>query len=333
MQATIKHVAQAAGVSPSTVSRVLTGDVRISEPTRQRVQQAMNQLGYHPNAIARSLVRQSSRTIGLVMSRPARTAMAIPFYPEIIGGIAEMATSAGYHVLLVSSDSREQEYSLALDLLRHRKVEGIVHLASRVQDKLISALVGEHFPAVVIGRVPGMNIPCVNNDNVAAARMAVEHLLGRGLARVAFVGGSPDLVVTCDRLEGYRQALKGYGITPQDEWVVFTESSVAAAMIAAGQLFEGTVAPTGIFAMDDTIAAGILKAAHRRGLHVPRDLAVVGFNDDPIADFVEPALTTVRIPIFEMGRQAAGMLLQIIQAGNAPDNIVVPAELIVRHSS
>lgn len=333
MQVTIKHVAQAAGVSPSTVSRVLTGDVRISRPTRQRVQQAMDQLGYHPNAIARSLVRQTSKTIGLVMSRPARTAMAIPFYPEIIGGITEMATSAGYHVLLVSSDSREQECSQALDLLRHRKVEGIIHLASRVHDKLISALIGERFPAVVIGRVPGMNIPCVNNDNVAAARMAVEHLFGRGFDRVAFVGGSRDLVVTCDRLEGYRQALADRGISLRDEWVVFSESSVEAGMNAAEQLLRGTEAPSAVFAMDDTIAAGILKAAHKRALRVPWDLAVVGFNDDPVADFVEPALTTVRIPIYEMGRQAAGMLLQMVQTGNTPDNIVVPAELIVRNST
>lgn len=332
MAVTIKEVARFAGVSASTVSRVLTEDPRISEPTRQRVRRAMADLGYHPNAIAQSLVRQSSDTIGLVMSRPARAAMAIPFYPEIIGGITERATLSRYHVLLVSSTSREDESAQAMSLLRNRKVEGLIHLASRVSDKLIDSLIEERFPFVVIGRVPDRQVPFVNNDNVAAARMAVAHLLDEGFKDIAFIGGSPDLVVTIDRLEGYRRELETRRIPLRPEWIACSESTITAGAAAAERLLSLSPKPQAVFAMDDTIAAGVLKAATKMGLRVPDDLAVVGFNDDPVSGFVEPGLTTVRIPIFEMGCQAVRMLLEIIQTGKAPGNVVVPAELVVRQS-
>ncbi|HCT36807.1 MAG TPA: LacI family transcriptional regulator, partial [Firmicutes bacterium] len=185
MPVTIKHVAAEAGVSASTVSRVLTGDCRISEPTRQRVLQVMEQLGYHPNAIARSLVNQKSNTIGLVLSRAPRTAMAIPFFAELIGGITEQAYADKHHVLLVSSISREEECSQVLNLFRNKRVEGVIHAASRMDDTLISALAQEGFPFVVIGRVPGSDVPSVNNDNIAAADMAVTHLLDQGYTRIA----------------------------------------------------------------------------------------------------------------------------------------------------
>ena len=332
MPVTLKHVAEEAGVSVSTVSRVATGDSRISEPTRAKVRAAMARLGYHPNAIARSLVRQKSNTIGLVLSRSPRIAMSIPFFPEIIGGISEYATSERYHVLLVSSASRDEECSQVLQLLRHRRVEGVIHLASRVQDKLIEVLREEEFPFVVIGRVPGVQVPCVNNDNVAAAEMAVTHLLEQGYTTVACVGGSPDLVVTCDRLQGYYNALAGYELEIRNDWVVCSESTAEAGFSAGMKLLSGLDRPRAVFAMDDTLAAGVLKAAKRLGLAVPERVAIVGFNDDPLSSLLEPALTTVRIPIFEMGRQAARMLIEAIH-GAVPADVVVPAELVVRQSS
>lgn len=333
MPVTIKHVAEAAGVSASTVSRVLTGDVRISEPTRERVRKAISDLGYHPNAIARSLVRQTSNTIGLVMSRPPRAAMAIPFYPEIIGGITEYATLQKYNVMLVSSNSRDDECAQAMQLLRNRKVEGIIHLASRVHDRLITTLSGEKYPFVVIGRMPGLDVPIVNNDNIADAAMAVGHLMDEGYRRIAFVGGSPDLVVTCDRLEGYRQALASRGIAVRNEWIICSESTMEAGMTAAARLLALIDRPEAVFAMDDTMAAGVLNAANKLGYRVPGDLAVMGYNDDPVSSYVEPPLTTVRIPIYEMGRQAARLLIMAIEGGTRPPGVVMPAELIVRQST
>lgn len=348
MPVTIKHVAAEAKVSASTVSRVLTGDSRISEPTRQRVLKAMEQLGYHPNAIARSLVNQKSDTIGLVLSRAPRTAMAIPFFAELIGGISEQAYADKHHVLLVSSLSREEECSQVLNLFRNRRVEGVIHAASRMDDPLVSALEQEGFPFVVIGRVPGSDVPSVNNDNIAAADMAVTHLLDQGYLRIACVGGSPDLVVTFDRLQGYKNALTRRGIEIRKEWIICTESTMQAGM-AAGEKLLGTAAteepgkarearshgerPDAIFAMDDTLAVGVLKSARQYGIKCPEELGLIGFNDDPISSIMEPALSTVRIPIFEMGRQAAKMLIHGIEHEFTGKNRIVPAELVIRQSS
>lgn len=332
MPVTLKDVARAAGVSVSTVSRVVTGDSRISETTRGKVRTAMADLDYHPNAIARSLVRQQSNTIALVMSRSPRLAMSIPFFPEIIGGIAEYVAAERYHVMLVSSDSREEECRQVLQLLRHRRVEGVIHLASRVRDELIEGLLGERFPFVVLGRVPGREIPSVNNDNVAAAEMAVNHLLDQGFRQVACVGGSADLVVTGDRLEGYRRALTERGIPVRPDWIICTESTAEAGRAAAERLLAMAERPRAVFAMDDTLAAGVLKGARTLGLAVPEQVAIVGFNDDLLSSLLEPALTTVRIPIFEMGREAARMLIEIIH-GASPHSVTMPAELIVRQSS
>jgi len=331
--ATIKDVAKAAKVSYSTVSRVLTGDSRISEPTRNKVQRAMEQLGYHPNAIARSLVRRKSNTIGLVLSRSPRLVMSIPFFPEIIGGITEYATSQKYHVLLISSASREDEFAQVFQLLRHKQVEGVIYLTSHMQDELIDALCEEGSPFVVIGRVPGSAAPSVNNDNIAAAEMAVSHLLDQGYTRIAFVGGSPDLVVTRDRMEGYANALTRRSIAVLSDLVACMESTTEAGFAAAERLLALPDRPQAVFAMDDTLAAGVLRSARRRELRVPDELAVVGFNDDPVSSLIDPPLTTVRIPIFEMGQQAARMLIDFIHQGVSPHSVVMPAELIVRQSS
>ncbi|HBL49718.1 MAG TPA: LacI family transcriptional regulator [Firmicutes bacterium] len=333
MPVTIKHVAAEAGVSASTVSRVLTGDCRISEPTRQRVLQVMEQLGYHPNAIARSLVNQKSNTIGLVLSRAPRTAMAIPFFAELIGGITEQAYADKHHVLLVSSISREEECSQVLNLFRNKRVEGVIHAASRMDDTLISALAQEGFPFVVIGRVPGSDVPSVNNDNIAAADMAVTHLLDQGYTRIACVGGSPDLVVTMDRLQGYKNALTRRGIEIRKEWVICSESTTLAGAAASEKLLGQADRPDAIFAMDDTLAVGVWKGARKFGINCPEELGIIGFNDDLISSIMEPALSTVRIPIFEMGRQAAKMLIRGIQNEFTGKNRIVPAELVIRQSS
>lgn len=340
MPVTIKHVAAGAGVSASTVSRVLTGDRRISEPTRRRVLEVMEQMGYHPNAIARSLVNQKSNTIGLVLSRTPRAAMAIPFFAELIGGITEQAYADKHHVLLVSSLSREEECSQVLNLFRNKRVEGVIHAASRMDDPLVSAMEQEGFPFVVVGRVPGSDVPSVNNDNIAAADMAVTHLLDQGYSRVACVGGSPDLVVTFDRLQGYKNALARRRIEVRKDWVICSESTTLAGMAAGEKLLEpGRAAeeqgerPDAIFAMDDTLAVGVLKSARQYGINCPEDLGLVGFNDDMISSIMEPALSTVRIPIFEMGRQAAKMLIRGIEHEFTGKNRIVPAELVVRQSS
>lgn len=292
----------------------------------------MEKLGYHHNAIARSLVSRSSRTIGLIMSRAASLALLNPFFPEVIRGISDAAQPAQYHLLLSSSPTHAEERQEALAMLRHRRVDGVILLASWLNDQLIHDLLREEFPFVVVGRVPGHDdLPAVNNDNVRAAELAVDHLLDLGYSEVAFVAGDPNLVVTADRLEGYRTALGRRGIPFRPDWVVYTEFSVEGGGRALDRLWEAKPKPRAVFATDDILAIGLIQAAKARGLRVPEDVAVVGFNDSAAAPWLDPPLTTVRIPIYEMGRTAASLLIDLMQ-GRPVKSVVLPAELAVRRS-
>lgn len=298
----------------------------------------MRQMGYHPNAIARSLVRQSSFTIGLMMSRSAEQALLNPFFPEIIRGISTVAREFQYSLLLSTASTLEQEHTECLQMLRARRVDGVILLASRTRDPLVEDLLAEQYAFVVVGRVPGRErVYWVNNDNVAAAREAVNHLILRGHRDIGFVGGPADFVVTQDRLEGYRQALAARGLRFNPQLVQHSDFSRESGYAAARLLLHGAPGrprPTAIFAMDDVLALGVLQAAHDLGLQVPGDVAVVGFNDIPLAPYLSPPLSSVRIPIYNMGQEAARLLITVLQGGQpSVPQIVLPAELVVRASS
>jgi len=332
---TIKDVARAAGVSPSTVSRVISDHPRISQATKERVRRVMKELGYHPNAIARSLVTQSSRTIGLVLSRAAETALANPFFPEVIRGIGAVANQARYALLLSTSLTPQEELDECVEMLESHRVDGVILLASRVKDRLVARLVQEGHPFVVVGRVPqGEGVWWVNTDNTQAAREAVEHLLALGHRRIGCLAGDPDYLVTQDRVAGYRQALEEAGIPFDPHLVRYTDFSRDQGWAAARELLQQTPQPTAFFATDDLLAWGAVQAAGDLGLAVPGQVSVVGFNDDPLSAYVAPPLTTVRVPIFELGRVAAQLLLERLQNPDAPARqVLVPTELVVRRST
>ncbi|BAS27006.1 LacI family DNA-binding transcriptional regulator [Limnochorda pilosa] len=335
MPVTIKDVARSAGVSPSTVSRVISDHPRISQGTKERVRRAMKELGYHPNAIARSLVTQSSRTLGLVMSRAAEAALANPFFPEVIRGIGSVANQARYALLLSTSLTPRQELEECQEMLESHRVDGLVLLASRVEDRLVTRLARRGYPFVVVGRVPeDQEVWWVNNDNAAAAREAVEHLLGLGHRRVGCLAGAPEYLVTQDRVTGYRQALEAHGLPFDPELVRFTDFSREQGSQAARGLLGLPDPPTAFFATDDLLAWGALQVASDLGLQVPRDLSVVGFNDDPMSGYLNPPLTTVRVPIFELGRVAARLLLERLHDPASPvQHVLVPTHLVPRAST
>lgn len=338
---TVKDVAERAGVSPSTVSRVIANHPRISEATKQRVRAVMRELNYYPNAIARSLVRQRSQTIGVSLSRSAEAALANPFFPEVLRGISSVAEEERYTVMLSTASSYEQGLFQCMELLRHRRVDGLILLTSRSDDPLVKELQAEGYPFVVVGRVPGDSVPFVNNDNVAASYMATMHLIRYGHRRIGFLGGPAEYIVSQDRLTGYIEALRDAGIHFRPELVKETDFSYERGLIAAHRLFDESGGVTAIVAVDDMVALGALSAAEESGLHVPTDLSVVGFNDTPVCPHVAPPLTSVSIPIFEMGAAAARMLCKAL-ANDAPgqtiegesmDHLVLPARLVVRRST
>ena len=334
MAVTIKDVAKMAEVSPSTVSRVIAGSKRISEATHKRVKEAMDHLGYYPNANARSLVKNSTDTIGLVLSRSVVKALANPFFPEILRGITSVTQEYVYSLLLSSSKDHFQEEEQALKMVKERRVDGLLILASRANDLLIEKLQKGKHPFVLVGRIPGEEDLCwVNNDNIQAAKRAVNYLTNLGHSSIGLLVGSSDYIVSQDRLEGYKQGLLEVGIDYDPtliEEVDFTEESGYRGMM---NLLERNSRLTAVFAIDDLLALGAMKAIKEQGLSVPEDVSIVGFNDNPLASYVDPALTTVRIPIADLGRKATDLLIKKVKKKDIDEKqLVLSNELIIRNS-
>ncbi|MEW8979652.1 MAG: LacI family DNA-binding transcriptional regulator [Symbiobacterium sp.] len=331
--ATIKDVARLAKVSPSTVSRVIAGSSRISPETQARVREAMRALNYYPNANARSLVRKSANAVGVIIARPAEQAFANPFFPEVLRGIGAELHRNGYDLVLSMTATPDEEHHACLRLLRQQRVDGVILTSSRIRDTLLGKLTAEGFPFVLIGRGdPGQPISWVNNDNVAVGEMAVEHLVGRGHQRIAIINGPAELTVSVDRGQGFRQAMARYKLPLPPEYEVegqFTKEGGYRAMVGLLSLPEP---PTAVFCTDDAMAVGALMVLKERGL--TRKVAVMGVNDDPLTALLDPPLSTVRIPIFDMGMAAAGLLLDSLKHGvTGPRQVVLPSQLVVREST
>lgn len=332
------QVAQRAGVSRTTVSLVLNEvrGVNIREETRRRVLRAAEELGYVPNAAARSLVSGQTRTLGLVISH-AEHLQVDAFIPQLLYGFGLVSRQRGYRVLLetVEDVTKPDAYT---ELVRGNRIDGLAVLNFRCDDSQLPELIRRGFPVVLIGfhPWPGLEdkIFAVETDGVAAAIRATRHLIALGHRRIAHITFSPEnYYATQDRLRGYRQALQAAGIEWDPAWVRYGNFSAASGYQAMRQLLRRKPYPTALFAGNDTIALGAMAAIHRKGLRIPEDIAVVGYDDIPTAPYMVPPLTTVRISPLEQGRIAAEMLSGLIE-GNPPQHrrICLPAPLIVRES-
>ncbi|KPV43319.1 LacI family DNA-binding transcriptional regulator [Alicyclobacillus ferrooxydans] len=329
--ATIKDVAAQAGVSPSTVSRVLADSPRISQETKERVRQVLNQLDYHPNAFARSLVTNVAGAIGVLIP-PGTEFFQNPFFSEMMSGVAEVARSQGYDIVLSTSASDEMK---VLDrMIRGRRVDGILLLRSRTKDPAIQTVIDQRFPAVLLGRPPAdQPISCVNNDNVKAAYEATNHLIRIGHRKIGFLGGDTAYVVTADRLKGYRQALLDHGMEPDERLEVFSYLVEHGGYLGMMRLLAASARPTAVLASDDVLAFGAMRAAGELGYQLPDDMAIVGFNDIRLAELANPALTSVRVNMHDLGVAACELLVERIQKpASLPTERLVPTELVVRNS-
>lgn len=331
--ATIKDVARAADVAPSTVSRVLAGSSRISPETQEKVRAAMRELNYHPNAIARSLVAKSTHTIGLVISRPAEQAFANPFFPEVMRGIGAVLQAEGYSLMLTMTADPTEERAACMKMLRGRRVDGVLLTSARLQDQFIDDLLTENHPFVLIGRVPDHRpVTWVNNDNVAVGEMAVEHLISRGHRRIALISGPADMTVTHDRHQGFVGALQRSGLPVVPGYQLdggFTKEGGFRAMV---QLLSQPEPPTAVFCSDDAMAVGAMMALREQGL--TREVALLGVNDDPLTALIDPPLSTIRIPVFDLGATASRMLVDILaHRVSGPRQVILPSQLVVRESS
>ncbi|PDO09493.1 MAG: LacI family transcriptional regulator [Candidatus Reconcilbacillus cellulovorans] len=335
MTVTIIDVAKRAGVSPSTVSRVISNHPRISPATARKVREAMEELGYHPNIAAKNLVSKTAQAIGVILPRPAEELFLNLFFPEVLRGIVTQATRAGYDLTMTAGTTEREELDAVTRLVKGRRADGVVLLYSRRNDPLVAFLTEQRFPFVLIGRSEEHpDVLSVDNDNVQAAYDATRHLIAQGHRRIGFVSGPPNLVVSRDRLEGYRKALQEAGLETRDEWIVEGEFLQESGYRAMSFFMSLPERPTALVAIDDMVAFGVVRGLAELGYRVPQDLGLVAFNNTAIAELCTPPISSIDIGVYEIGYAAAQILIRAIRKEPLHQRrIIVPHRLVVRESS
>jgi DNA-binding LacI/PurR family transcriptional regulator len=335
MGANIKDVARLAGVSPSTVSRVIAGNSRISQQTARRVREVMDELGYYPNQMAQGLVSRTSTTLGIVLPRPADELFLNSFFPELIRGITTRASRSGYDVLLTSGASEQEELAAMRRLTRGGRVDGIVLLRSRDSDPVIDLLQGSGFPHVLIGRSEAHpDTLSVDTDNVQAGYDVTRHLVTQGHRRIGFVSGPHSLSVSRDRLTGYRKAMEESGLSIRPDWIVEGEFLQESGYRAMSFIASIPDRPTALIVIDDIVALGVMRGLTELGYTVPGDFSLASFNNTGFSELVTPPITSVDIGIYQLGYTAAHLLIYTLQEERLPQRrLIIPHRLMVRESS
>lgn len=328
---TIRQIAQLAGVSRSSVSRVLNNHPNVSPETRAQVQKVITETGYQPDPIARSLSSRRSNIIGLVIPLAIRGLFDDPFFPRLIQGISQGCDSHNCTLSLFLFHSQEEEEKLYRKIAHKQLLDGVVVTATRTGDALITQLLESHVPLVVQGRHEDPRVSYVDVDNVAGATTAVTHLLRLGYQRISTVTGPLDSTAAQDRKQGYLDALQDRGRPVDDALIVTGDFTQAGGYEAMQRLLPHQ--PDAVFVASDTMAMGALQAIRGAGLTVPNDIALVGFDDLPQSTMVDPPLTTVRQPIQRSGTLAVKTLIDILQNGlDLPRRLILPTELVIRDS-
>jgi LacI family transcriptional regulator len=326
MRPTIYTVAERAGVSIATVSRVLNNNPRISAETRAKVLQAMQELGYRPSAAARDLARNATETIALLFPE-----VSGPFFSEIIGGIETEAHRHHYHLLIYSLPSAGQEDQLLSFL--SSKVDGII-VGSHCEPAYVQRLHAQHVPFVLLNQqLEGMAVDSIQTSSFEGAYEAVDHLVGHGYTPIAFIAGPTVSTQSRVRLEAYRRALADHGWAQDPQWIVQGDYSEQGGERAMSALLSCPQPPRAVFAANDQMAIGAIDAVRSQRLSVPHDVAIAGFDDLPVAAYIAPALTTVRRSVRESGELAVQLLVRRIEEPDASvEHVVLPTELVVRRS-
>jgi LacI family transcriptional regulator, galactose operon repressor len=324
--ATIKDVARAAGVSVASVSRALNGHESVTAATRERILRAAGELRYVPHAGARSLITRRTDTVGVLLPD-----IHGEFFSELIRGMDQAARARGLHLLISSSHGSASEAGLALRTLQGR-VDGLLVMSPHADTRMLASNLPATLPTVLVNtRVASGDYAALSVDNYGGATAMMRHLLGRGFRRIAFIGGPGNNFDADERRRGYRDVLAESGASERLFDGDFSEDSGYRAGLLIAALRER---PEAIFAANDMMALGCLFALTEAGLNVPDEIALAGFDDIPIARFVTPPLTTVRVRIAELGRLALERLATIIETGNAPTAAEpLACELIVRNST
>jgi len=322
----IKDVAKMAGVSPALVSLALNDRPYVSKKAKEKIFAAIEELGYRPNIVARSLRKKKTGIIGLILSD-----ITNPFFPEIARGVEERAREYGFNVILCNTDadpSQEKDY---IDILLSRQVDGLIITSARSSGDLY-LYARENCPIVLVNRDPFPGkFDFVGIDNISSAKMAVDHLIKLGHKRIAFIEGEPASPASFGRYEGYKRALKEAGLSPLKNYVRVGYLRYDGGYDAMSSFLKETHPPTAVFCANDMMALGAINACLDKGLRIPQDIAVVGFDDMWVASLENIQLTTIRQPRYEMGARAVELMIERIEGKrNKVKRIILPAKLVVR---
>jgi len=324
----IQEVARRAGVSPATVSRTINNPSMVNAKTAKRVWKAVEELNYYPNSQARSLVSGRSRILGLIVSD-----ITNPFFPELVKGFEDIAIQNEYEILISSTNYEPERMALCVRRMLERKVEGVAIMTSEMDKHLVEQLAHRNVPLVFLDVGPtGESISHVVVDYAMGVREAVEHLLSLGHRRIGFVSGPLGLKSARIRRSAFLRLMSQYGIDEDKRLLEEGDHTVDGGLSAMTRMLESQCAPTALLASNDLTAIGMMRAVHRAGLSVPRDISIVGFDDIHLAEFTEPPLTTVRLSRRELAEHAFHALLG--DSGEAPGSqSKLETHLIIREST
>lgn len=327
---TIRDVAAHVGVSYQTISRVINNSDRVSPKTRAKVQAAIEELGYQPNRLARSLVTQKTRTIGLVVAD-----ITNPFFFEVARGVQDEALEQDYNVFVCNTDDNPKGERDILSLLASQEVDGVILSTASSSDEELLSFVKNYKPLVVINReINHPKTSLVNVDIFEGAKMAIEHLLGRGHTKIGILSHQGHDPVQVRRVKGYRQTLLAHGITPKEDWLVLTTPNLVGGYEATQELLKEHPEITAIFAYNDLMAIGALRGCHDMDVRVPEDCAIMGFDDIKFSAMTNPSLSTIRYNKYAIGQKAMSRLLEMLEEPNATfPPIHFNVNLVIREST
>ncbi len=327
---TIKDIAEHAGVSIATVSYVVNGSRHVSPELTERVLNAVEELGYSPNEIARSLRLKQTNTIGLLIPDNSN-----PFFSEIAKGVEDAGFESGYNVILCNSNWKIEREVAYLELLRSRRVDGVIYHTTATDIDQIIPLIERGVPVIVLFReVDDLNVDSIRIDNHHAGHIATQHLVDLGHRQIACIKPASDERPSAFRVDGYKDALKESDIEWQESLIIPGDNRIEGGMEAAGLLLESGREFTALFAGNDAMAIGAMRAFREKGILVPSDISIVGVDDIQLASFTEPPLTTVAQPKYDAGRLAVELLLSRMDSDSdqGPKELVLDLELVQRKS-
>lgn len=329
---TLEKIASLAKVSRSTVSRVINNDPNVSEKTRKRVKQVIEEINYQPNMAARRLAGGRTGVIGLLAPMGVSNLFTDPFFPLVVQGVSLACNTLDYSVILWLAEP-EYDRRKVRQVINNHCIDGAVIASTLIDDPLLKLLIEDNLPFVLIGRYAGNeNVSYVDVDNQTAALKAVEYLIKVGYRRIATITGPLNMIAGHDRLEGYLEALRRYDLMKDEKLVKESDFTEQGGYNAMSQLLDEK--PEAVFIASDMMAVGAMRAVTNAGLRIPEDIGILGFDDMPFAAKLEPPLSTVRQPVYQCGETAAKMLVERIEDPQTQhQQLILPTELVIREST